>query len=138
MPPLRSRMICRPEPRALHTTAHSLSPTCSDVGQAMQTPCVITADLFGARASCYQDRMGSSGLDLILDQAAALIRSGQIAAAEQVYRKGLESFPANAMLLCNLAVTLCAQSRIRDALPFFDKAIDADPNHAPAYFNRGL
>src|SRR5689334_18310217 len=98
MPPLRSSTICRPDPSTAQTTAHSLSATESEVGHAMPRL------LFCGCASCYHGCMASSGLDEILDQAAPLIRGGQIGAAEQIYRRGLERFPESAILWCNLAV----------------------------------
>ena len=62
-------------------------------------------------------------------------RAGDLDGAEKAYRRALEIWPANDEALNNLGNLLAMQGRFDDALASFQKATEADPRNAAAFFN---
>jgi len=62
-------------------------------------------------------------------------RAGDLDGAEAAYRRTLELWPANDEALNNLGNLLAMQGRFDDALASFQKATEADPRNAAAFFN---
>lgn len=70
-------------------------------------------------------------------RAVAVHQSGDFAAAEQMYRELLRSYPAHAPALCNLGVLLVRAGRVDEAAECYNLALAAAPGHPDAHFNLG-
>lgn len=64
--------------------------------------------------------------------------SGDLASAEEWYRKGLERLPEDPSLHNDYGNLLRETGRYRDSLEHLSTAIDRDANRAVAYYNRAL
>jgi len=75
-------------------------------------------------------------IDATLNLGAALVRVGQAEAAINTYRQGLETRDTDSRLHSNLGLALIETRQMEQAIAAFDKALDLDPDHVDASFNR--
>jgi Tfp pilus assembly protein PilF len=69
---------------------------------------------------------------------AVLLREGRAEEAERAYRDALRDDPKNPDVQDGLGVSLLMQSKFKEALPFFNRAVDLAPDRAAYRINRGL
>ena len=74
--------------------------------------------------------------DAILNLGVALVRLGRVEDAITTYRRGLASDLGSARLYSNLGLALVEARQFDDAIAAFDTALDLDPSHIDAIFNR--
>ncbi len=77
-------------------------------------------------------------MNSVLKQALTLHQQGQLAPAEQLYRKVLSTEPGNVTALNFLGMLLYQCGDADAALPLLERAVSVDPAHAPAWNNLGL
>lgn len=70
--------------------------------------------------------------------AAILLREGEYREAAKSFQRLLEQEGDDAVLLTGLAAALAHLGRDQPALEALDRALELDPLHVPALFNRGL
>ena len=73
--------------------------------------------------------------DILFQQALSLHESGQLAAAEQIYRQILETAPEQPDVLNLLGLIAQAKGVQSEACGLFYRALKAAPGRAPYYFN---
>ena len=74
--------------------------------------------------------------DAILNLGIALTRAGQAEEAIKAYRSGIDDNKNNGKLHGNLGLALIETRQIDEAMAAFDRALDLDPDHLDASFNR--
>src|SRR5262245_9759379 len=72
-------------------------------------------------------------MDPLLEEAAALHRSGALDAATDRYTRVLKGDPANATALYGLAQINCQQGRFADGVGLAQRALAAEPQHTRAH-----
>ncbi len=95
----------------------------------------------GTAAGCSsQPKPAKTSAEVLLNErmAAVLLRQGQAVEAERAYRDVLKDDPKNPDLQDGLGSALLMQGRSKEALVFFDEAVEATPNSASYRINRGL
>jgi Flp pilus assembly protein TadD/predicted AlkP superfamily pyrophosphatase or phosphodiesterase len=75
-----------------------------------------------------------------IDRGSAdmLLNGGRYAEAESAFRQLTEIHPNDPNIHVNLAAALAHLERDQEALAELDRALELDPTHAKAFFNRGL
>jgi Tfp pilus assembly protein PilF len=73
----------------------------------------------------------------VLDQAVALHARGQLAEAEQLYRRVAAADPGNAVVLINWGHALNGLRQFAPALEAYDRALALDPGHIFLHLVRG-
>ena len=73
-----------------------------------------------------------------LQRGCALHEARQLAAAEGVYREGLQKCGEDPLLLYNLGVLLEDMERKSDALAAYERSLSADPAFADCHYNVAL
>jgi predicted O-linked N-acetylglucosamine transferase (SPINDLY family) len=74
----------------------------------------------------------------ILERAKTLQQQGQLASAEELYKKFLELEPSNFEVLNALGILSGQSGQLERAARYFEEAIAADPNNPSPYCNRGM
>ena len=75
-------------------------------------------------------------IDATLNLGAALVRTGHADEAINTYKLGLKTKDTDSRLHTNLGLALIETRQIEQAIKAFDKALDLDPSHVDARFNR--
>ncbi|MEO5617962.1 MAG: tetratricopeptide repeat protein, partial [Candidatus Eisenbacteria bacterium] len=94
----------------------------------------LSAERNAALAALAREHSDNPHLQFAAAWAAR--RGGQLAEAENLYRKTLELWPADDRTLNNLGCTLMMRGRPDDALTLFLEASRAQPANAAAWFNQ--
>ena len=84
-----------------------------------------------------QDARESSGIQELIDRAAAQAGEGNYAEALKSYNRAVERAPQNAELRFNRGVVAYDAGRLESAARDFSKAIELNPEYGQAFFNRG-
>lgn len=74
--------------------------------------------------------------DATLNLGVALVRSGQAEDAIDIYHRALQTGQGDTRLHSNLGLALIETRQIEDAIAQFDAALERDPNHVDASFNK--
>ena len=74
----------------------------------------------------------------MIEDAVALHQSGQLDLAEIQYKKLLNYFPDNTLLLTNLGTIARQKGRLEDAVRIIGKSLKIDPNQPDALNNCGV
>jgi len=82
-------------------------------------------------------RLTSKQTKMITD-ALALHQSGQLELAENLYKKVLRRLPRNALLLKKLGTISIQKGRSAEAIVFFEKSLQINPDQSDALNNLGL
>lgn len=77
------------------------------------------------------------GTEEQFSRAVSLHQSGDLDAAESLYRDILEATPAHAGALSNLGVILSRRNELDEAARCFNSALSVNPNQLDAHFNLG-
>jgi tetratricopeptide (TPR) repeat protein len=77
-------------------------------------------------------------LDAQINLGALLHETGQLAKAEQVYRRAIEACGNDSVLLYNLGVLLDETGRAREAMEAYRAALRGDPALADCHYNLAL
>lgn len=85
-----------------------------------------------------QDRTARENLKKAYDQAYGRQLEGKFEAARKGYLDILNQDPHNPYVLTNLGILSQNMARTREAISYFEKALEADPRFVPAAQNLGL
>ena len=80
----------------------------------------------------------AADVEAYVRRGCALHEEGNLAAAEHLYREGLEKCGEDAVLLYNLGVLLEDMERKSDALAAYERSLGADPGFADCHYNVAL
>lgn len=75
---------------------------------------------------------------LLLAEADAFRRAGQLSRAEQTYRRAIQADSANAAAYNLLGLVLASQGKLDEAIGCFQTAVQRDPDYAQAHNNLGV
>lgn len=79
-----------------------------------------------------------STVDSLLDQARTQEKSGNYAAAEQIYRRALAAAPDNLEILKRFGILLQTELKFADSIQCFQRILSSDPNYSQANFFLGV
>jgi Flp pilus assembly protein TadD len=74
----------------------------------------------------------------LLDSGRRALESGDLGRAERDFRAYLEGHPASAQALSNLGAISARREQFREAVKFYERALQADPKLAPVHFNMAI
>ncbi|WP_167482011.1 tetratricopeptide repeat protein [Leptospira andrefontaineae] len=82
-----------------------------------------------------------NNLDLLFQLAETYYNKGDLLAAEETYRRIVDSTPGDSFTetaLLNLGVVLDQMERYGEAITYLNRVLDLNPKNAKAYYNLGL
>ncbi|MEI1278878.1 tetratricopeptide repeat protein [Leptospira venezuelensis] len=82
-----------------------------------------------------------NNLDLLFQLAETYYNKGNLLAAEETYRRIVDSTPGDSFTetaLLNLGVVLDQMERYGEAITYLNRVLDLNPKNAKAYYNLGL
>src|SRR5258708_5086510 len=74
----------------------------------------------------------------LLDSGRKALESGDLAGAERHFRQYLLEHPASAEALSNLGAISARREQFREAVSFYERALQANPKLAPVHFNLAI
>jgi len=80
-------------------------------------------------------RLYPDNADLMALEIDLYVRSGKAEEAKPSIRTALQKDPGNKVYNYNLGVLLLQTDSLKEALPYFEKALEVDPNYEPALQN---
>jgi len=116
-------------------TGESTGPSSAAGTAAAQRPVGSSSAVRTSVAGEYKPTAIATSMDLSRGGLAAYAK-GDIAGSVEQFQSAVEADPSNAQALNNLGQALVRSGRVREALPYFDRAISAAGSEWTYRFNR--
>ena len=127
----------------------------SALGSTLHDPSQNNTDIQSTTSPIYQTNTASSDVSILVNKATALSYQGNYTQAIQYYDKALDIDPhytnaiydkdtafnrteSDVSTLVDRANALYVQGNYTEAIPYFDKALEIDPNNKYALNGKGV